>query len=170
MGDAGILPRLPRVELLDGEIIRMSPFGPRHCRLVDKLTEMLVPRLVGRAICRVHGAIALDPHSEPQPDLVLLKTRRDGYGYEHPVPGSILLVVEVSESSISYDLSDKLRNYALAEIPEYWVFDLNRDKLMVHRDPAGDSYADVKEYGVGDRISSLAFPDVVLDLGPILTF
>ncbi len=170
MGETGILPQRPRVELLDGEIIQMSPIGPQHGCVVDRLNDFFTPRLQGRAICRVQGAIALDAFSEPEPDLALLKPRPDFYAREHPFAADVLLIIEVSDSSIEQDLGAKLRLYASAAVPEYWVFDLTRNLLIVHRTPAGDGYSNVKECPRAAEVNPLTFPDVPLHVGDVLTF
>lgn len=170
MGETGILPRRPRVELLDGEIIQMSPIGPQHGCVVDRLNDFFTAHVRGRAICRVQGAIALDAFSEPEPDLALLKPRPDFYAREHPSAADVLLVIEVSDSSIEQDLGTKLHLYARSGIPEYWTFHLTRDLLIIHRAPAGDGYSDVKECPRAAEVNPLAFPDVPLHVGDVLPF
>ncbi|HUU84590.1 MAG TPA: Uma2 family endonuclease [Phycisphaerae bacterium] len=169
MAETGIIPPDARVELLDGEIIHMSPIGPRHGAIVDRLSAFFTPRVAGRAICRVQGSIALTETTEPQPDLVLLKHRDDFYASGHPAPHDVLLVIEVAETSIEHDRVNKLRLYAQAGIPEYWVFDLARNVLIVHRNPTGQTYASVQEHDRSARISPQAFPDHVIDLNEILS-
>ncbi len=170
MAEVGILPSDARVELLDGDVVRKSPAEPRHGGVVDQLTAFFVPRVTGKAIVRVQGAIALSDTSEPEPDLALLKPRKDFYRSGHPGPKDVLLIIEVAESSLEQDLDTKLRLYAKAGIPEYWVIDLNRDVLMVHRDPAGQRYAAVSEHDSSARVSPAAFPDLSLDLQNLLAF
>lgn len=168
MGETGILPQRPRVELLDGEIIQMSPIGPQHGCVVDRLANFFLPRLANRAIGRVQGAIAIDAHSEPEPDLALLKPRPDFYARQHPTAADVLLLIEVSDSSIEQDLGTKLRLYARAAVPEYWVFDLTRDLLIVHRGPAGEAYTEVKELPRTATVCPLAFAEIPVRVGEIL--
>ncbi|MCG3132417.1 MAG: hypothetical protein FLDDKLPJ_03256 [Phycisphaerae bacterium] len=165
---AGILPPQPRVELLDGEIIRMSPINPPHGSTVDRISYVFHRQVGDRAICRTQGALALARDSEPEPDFMLLKPRADFYASAHPRPEDVLLLIEVSESSIDYDLGPKRRAYARAGIVEFWVFDLNRGVLIVHRAPEGDAYADVRTLDRSATISPQALPDIMLDVGSVL--
>src|SRR5262245_41636377 len=103
MAEAGILGKGDRVELIDGEIIAMSPIGPRHLSCDDRIAELLFSGLRRRAIVRVQGSIRLGARSEPQPDLVLLKRRDDFYSKGHAAPPDVLTVIEVMDSSASYD-------------------------------------------------------------------
>src|SRR5882762_3247032 len=103
MGDAGVLSEDDRVELLDGEIVQMSPIGIPHASCVDRLNAFFTHRLRNRAVVRVQNPIVLDTHSEPQPDLTLLAPRRDFYSSAHPRPRDVLLAIEVMDASRSYD-------------------------------------------------------------------
>lgn len=169
MGQAGIIPPDARVELLDGEIIEMSPIGPRHGSLVDRLTAFFAQRVSGRAICRVQGPVTLGERSEPEPDLLLLENREDYYTSGHPGPGDVLLLIEVADTSVDLDLGAKLRAYAQAGIPEYWVFDLTRRVLIVHREPSGERYASVRELDRSATLAPAALADLELELGNLLS-
>jgi len=118
MGQAGILRAEDRVELIDGEIVAMTPIGPRHCASVDRATRAFVLKAGDSAIVRVQGSVRLDVFTEPQPDLVLLRPRADFYASQHPGPADILLIVEVAESSIDYDRDVKAGIYARAGVHE----------------------------------------------------
>jgi Uma2 family endonuclease len=96
MGRAGILGEDDRVELLQGEIVAMARIGRVHAGVVDRLYHMLVRRLAGRASVRGQNPLRLAPHSEPQPDLVVVRSRHDYYQLAHPVPDDVLLVIEVA--------------------------------------------------------------------------
>jgi len=121
MGQAGILRREDHVELIDGEIIAMTPIGTRHCASVDRANRAFVTKAGDSAIVRVQGSVRLDLYSEPEPDLVLLRPRADFYASAHPGPADILLIVEVAESSIEYDREVKARVYARSGVHEYWL-------------------------------------------------
>ncbi len=118
MAAAGILSEDDRVELIDGEIVQMSPIGSPHASCVDRLTALFVRRFGRRAIIRVRNPIVLSRHSEPQPDLAVLKLRTDFYAEKHPGPSDVLLVVEVADTSADYDRLTKVALYARAGIPE----------------------------------------------------
>ena len=169
LAETGIIGPDARVELLDGEVFEMSPIGPQHGAIVDRLASFFTSHIAGRAICRVQGPVALDESSEPEPDLAILEHRGDYYASGHPCPRDVLLVVEVGDTSIDHDLGAKLRLYAGAGIREYWVIDLNRGVLIVHRDPRGDQYGSVREYDRTASVGPSALADLVLDLGDFLS-
>lgn len=107
MAAAGILSHDDRVELIDGEIVRMSPIGRSHASCVDRLTALFTRRLRERAIVRVQNPIVLDRYSEPHADLSILKPRADFYAEAHPRSPDVLLVIEVVDTSGSYDRGTK---------------------------------------------------------------
>jgi Uma2 family endonuclease len=142
MGRTGVFGEDDRVELLDGEIASMSPIGPAHASIVDRLNQLLVTRLSDRFIVRVQNPIRLPPHSEPQPDLAVLNPRDDFYGARHPGPTDVLLVVEVSDSTLALDRGVKLPIYARAAVPQVWLVDVEQRAVIVHRRPVDGSYAE----------------------------
>lgn len=168
MAEAGILSADARVELLDGEIVEMSPIGPRHNAIVDRLNDYFARKCSGKCICRVQGSIALVGESEPEPDIVLLKYRDDFYATDLPMPDDVLLIIEVAESSRDIDLGEKLRLYAASGVREYWVVDLTADAVVVHRDPNVSGYSKVSRHDQSSAISPAAMPDILLDVDSIL--
>lgn len=169
MAKAGILTEDDRVELIEGQVVEMAPIGRQHASRVDRLNRLL-QRLVGdKAILRVQGPVRLDPYSEPQPDLALLRPRDDFYEAAHPGPADILLLVEVADSSVVYDRQTKTPLYAQAGIPEVWLVDLPQDVVEAHRSPSPDGYRDVQRFRRGQRIAPQAFPDVDLAVDDILS-
>lgn len=159
MGEAGILCEDDPVELIEGQIVDMPPIGGPHIRSVNRLTELMVMGLHGRAIVQVQNPIRLSEHTEPQPDLSLLRPGAHDYpaGREN-VP----LVVEVAQASLSYDRRVKMPLYAQAGIPEGWLLDVAARRIYVHRDPSPDEYRTVLTVRGGQLLSPLAFPDFVL--------
>ncbi|MDM7323431.1 MAG: Uma2 family endonuclease [Thermus sp.] len=139
MAEAGILPEDARVELLEGEIVNMSPIGKRHAYALNALVDLLSP-LVGQAVLSVQNPLVLGPATEVYPDLALLKPPRTRYRDRLPQGEDVLLLVEVADTSLAYDLEVKLPLYAKAGIPEVWVVDLTRDRLLVFRKPAEGGY------------------------------
>lgn len=168
MGEAGILSEDDRVELIEGEIVRMSPIGSRHAACVDRITALFVRRFGTQAIVRVQNPIGLNRHSEPQPDLAVLKARPDFYAEEHPGPADVLLVVEVMDTSGEYDRGAKLALYARSGIPEVWLVDLIRNLIEIHRRPVLRSYREQIEAGRGRRISLSAFPRISFRVSEIV--
>jgi Uma2 family endonuclease len=168
MARTGILKPDARVELIDGEIIEMSPIGNRHMAAVDRLNGLFTPRVVGAAIVRVQGSIALGDDGEPEPDLVLLRYRDDFYGTTDATEEAVLLVVEVADTSERYDRRTKAPLYARYGIPELWIVDLNRDWVTRHLDPTPNGYATTRVFRRGESLSPLAFPDLVVAVDDIL--
>ena len=129
MAEAGIITPSERVELLNGRIIQMSPIGPVHQTVVDKLNEIFVTKAENRYRVRVGGPIRIRDYSEPQPDLVLY--RRDLQN-KHPEPADIYLVVEVSDTTLHIDTGEKLHTYESGQISEYWVVDLSKKAIRIY--------------------------------------
>jgi Uma2 family endonuclease len=155
MVSAGILDEDERLELVDGDLVCMSPVGDRHIYTVDLLTEFLGNQARGRAILRVQSPLKFNAGEGPIPDLVLLRMHEDRYRTRRAGPWDALLVVEVSDSSLARDLA-KAEQYAQAAIPEYWIVNVNRPAVLVHQAPIGGEYTDVREYRHGQAFSSPA--------------
>jgi Uma2 family endonuclease len=167
MGRAGILHEDDRVELIEGEIVEMAPIGDRHAACVNDLNEAFLTRLAGRAIVSVQNPVRLSSGSEPQPDLLILRPRADRYRHGLPTPDDVLLLVEVSDTTLAYDRGIKLRLYALAGIPEVWIWDLKRRRVLVFRGPDGAAYRETRVVTSGS-VSPAAFPDLGIRLDDIL--
>ena len=168
LAEAGILHEDDRVELIEGEIRHMPPIGSPHAAGVNRLAFTFIGKLTGRATVSVQAPVRLSEFSEPQPDLLLLRFREDFYASRHPQPDDVLLLVEVADSSLGFDRGTKAGLYARHGIPEVWIEALGRDFLEVYRDPSPQGYRDVRTFRRGDRISPLAFPDLVLEVSAIL--
>jgi Uma2 family endonuclease len=161
--EAGGFDEDERVELLDGLLVSMSPKTPAHERAVRWLTRWLVQAVDhDRYEVGVGRPLTLRA-SEPEPDLTVVER-----GTPEPYhPARAALVIEVAVSSLSRDLGVKPRLYAAA-IPEYWVLDPEGRRMVVHRQPAGDRYAERVERGPGDQLVASAVPLPPLDLGELL--
>ena len=169
MAEAGILGEDDRVELIEGEIVEMSPSGWRPQACVDRLTHRLVPVLQSRAILRPQGPIRLSSDSEPQPDLVVLRPRADFYAEGGPGPEDVLWLIEISDTSLRYDRDVKVPLYGRYGIPEVWVVDLAGEQVFVYRDPRpGGGYRSAQVLGRGARLAPHAFPDLELAVNEIL--
>lgn len=157
-----------RVEFIRGEIREMSPISPGHAWAVDRLTEWsFEERDRGRVIIRIQSAARIpELESAPEPDVLWL-VRKD-YSKEHPEPGDILLLIEVAESSLAYDTTEKAQLYAEAGISDYWVVNLVDNCIEVFRDPGPSGYRSRQTHGGGEEIHPLAFPDVVLNPSALL--
>ena len=141
MGETGILGPADRVELIDGEIIDMSPIGALHAAIVDLLARHLARSAQASVFIRCQNPLRLDDLSEPEPDIAILKPRADFYTTGHPGPADVLLVVEVADSSLAYDLGVKVPLYARHGIPEVWVIDATTRQTRVFREPVGSGGA-----------------------------
>ena len=162
MGEAGILREDDRVELLEGEIVEMTPIGSRHAACVDRLNHFFARGVGPRAIVRVQNPVRLSERSEPQPDLALLRARPDFYARAHPGPSDILLLVEVADTSAEMDREVKMPLYARAGIPEVWIVDLEGECVEVYREPTPQGYQNVRRIRRGQRVSPQAVPDLEL--------
>lgn len=164
MGAAGILKPEDRVELIEGEIIQMSPIGSKHAGCVAFLNR-LFDRAVGeRAIVQVQNPLRIGEGSEPQPDLMLLKPKSDFYASGHPGPSDVLLLIEVADTSAESDREVKLPLYARARIGEFWLVHLDKKQIEVYRDPQRGAYASTRTHSPGISVSPQAFPDIQVSI------
>ena len=168
MAEVGILGPEDRVELIEGEIIQMSPIGPRHAYCVSSLTTLLIRALGDRAVLWAQNPVLLPRDSVPQPDIVLLHPPLSQYGQRLPQPGDVSLLVEVADTSYRFDREVKLRIYAAAGIAEFWIVDLAHDVVEIFRNPEGRRYGNTERVGLGRRIAPAAFPDATLSVEEIL--
>lgn len=168
MAEVGIIGPEERVELIDGEIIRMSPPGNRHVACVNRANTAFVEAFGRRAIVSVQNPLRLNIYNEPQPDIVVLKPRTDFYDSTRLAPEHVFFVLEISDTSLAFDRKIKLARYAASGVPEVWIEDLKHDRLLVFRDPEGKSYKSSLTFRQGDSISPLAFPDAVFKVEQLL--
>ncbi len=168
MGKAEIFHPECRVELVNGEIFEMSPIDPWHSGIVMWLTHRFSSGLSGRAIVSVQNPAIVDPRSEPQPDLMLLKPRADFYRRAHPTPEDALLIVEVANASLAHDLRRKLPLYARTSVTEVWIVNRRADAVDVFRSPSVDGYREHLIRGRGDHVTPAAFPDLRLAVDELL--
>ena len=168
MAEVGVLTPDERVELIDGVIVDMAPIGSRHAGALRRLNHLLTVALGPRAILSGQLPIRLGHSSEPQPDLAVLRPRHDFYDREHPHAEDVLLLIEVSVTSLRYDLQVKIPLYARHLIPEVWVIDLQDQKVHLHRKPRGGAYTEVLSLPESGSLVATAFPDVAIDFRAIL--
>ena len=161
MAEVGILTETDRVELIEGEIIEMSPIGLRHSLSVAALNNSLVRGIGDRAVMWSANPVRLFPHTEPQPDVVFVRAPLSRYA-QHPGPADILFLVEVSDTSYRFDRNVKLPLYARAGVPEVWIVDLTHDVIEVFRKPSPSGYGSTQRIERGGTVALLAFPDVGL--------
>ncbi len=152
MGEAGVFSEDDRVELVEGEIVEMTPIGRRHAACVDRLTELLSEQ--PGVIVRVQNPVQLDVYTEVQPDVTLLKRREDFYSRSHPTPEDVLLAVEVADTSAAYDREVKLPLYARSGVPEVWLVDLNASIIEVYATPEGGAYRESLRVAPGETLTA----------------
>ena len=165
MAEAGIFGEEERLELIDGEIVELTPVGPGHGASVACLTKQLILGVGDRAVVWIQSSARVALRSVPQPDLALLRPR--SYRRANPTPADILLVVEVADSSLRYDRIRNARLYALAGIQDYWVVGVEGEWVEMYRSPEGERHRDVARVPRDGTIAPLSFPDVVISVADI---
>jgi len=168
MSEAGVFGEDDRVELIEGEIIEMAAIGTRHASCVRRLIGQFreIPEEI--AILDVQNPIQLTERTEPQPDIVLLQPRSDYYDTAHPIPSDVLLLVEVSDSTVDFERNVKVPNYARSGIQEVWLWDLEVNCLEVYRDPIANGYTLIQKFERGQQVSPMAFPEFTVSVDLIL--
>ena len=166
---AGIFGEDERFELLEGEIVAKSPLGPQHSATVTRLTELFYGLGNPSITIRVQDPIRLGDYSVPQPDVAIVNRRGDRYAGGHPEPEDILLLIEVSESSLAYDRDVKLPLYARAGIAEVWLVALLPQVVEVYRAPNDNGYGEKRTLRRGDTLAPLHLPGAKLAIEPILS-
>lgn len=162
MYEHGIIDDDERTELIEGEIIAMAPIGIEHEANVDAGTHILVRAFGDQTIVRVQGSLTLDDGNRPQPDLMLLKSRDGGYRDRPAGPADVLLIIEVSDSTLLYDGGRKLALYARHGIPEVWIENIPDRVIEAYSNPVNGQYTETRTYRPSETITPSAFPDVQL--------
>lgn len=168
MAEVGILGEHDRVELLDGEIVQVSPIGTRHAAIVTRVAHLLHRIMADRASVRVQNPVRLDDYSEPEPDIALVTPRDDFYAAAHPAPRDILLIVEVLESSARYDRQRKVPGYARAGIADVWLVDLSSDRVETYRAPRAGGYTHTQIVTPNDVLAPVLLPDIAIRVNDLL--
>jgi Uma2 family endonuclease len=168
MAKAGILNEDDRLELIEGEIVEMSPIGSHHAACVTRLIQFLSQQVGSRALVSAQNPVRLGEHSEPQPDVALLRPRGDFYATDHPGSQDILLLIEVADTSVEYDREVKVPLYARAGIGEVWLVDLDGESIEVYQSPAPEGYRQVRVVRQEERLAPEALPELELSAGGIL--
>jgi Uma2 family endonuclease len=168
MAETGIFDEDDRLELIEGEVVRMAAIGNRHSTCVRRLDHLFSTRLGERVLVDTQNPLRLGDLSEPQPDVVLLRPRTDFYASGTPTAEDVLLLVEVAESSLAYDRQTKIPLYAAQGIAEVWLVDLTAGAVEVFRDPSPAGYREVLRLKRGEEVAPLAFPDLALSVEDLL--
>jgi Uma2 family endonuclease len=168
MAETGVLGPEERVELLDGELLDMSPIGPFHGGVVNHLGRLFNQLCRGRWLMAVQNPLHLDDHSEPQPDLMLLHPVPDDYKARHPQPEDVFLLIEVADATLESDREKKLPAYARAGIKESWLVNLEEETIEFYREPHRTGYKSVNVLRAGSQAIPLVFPDAAVDVAALL--
>lgn len=166
LGEAGILSENSRVELIEGELIDMTPIGGLHMSVVNRLNRLLVLAVGDLAVVSVQNPVSLPPYSEPQPDFAILKHRADQTAV--PGPEDVLLIIEVADATLDFGRKTKLDVYAKSGISESWIVNLQSKCLEVYREPtAGNGYSKRLEFQRPDNVAPLAVPTLKVSVADI---
>jgi len=168
MAETGVLRPGKRVELLDGKIIDMSPIGPFHGGLVNRLSRLFNQLSNNRWLVSVQNPLRVDDHSEPEPDVMLLKPAADDYTSRHPQPQDVFLLIEVADSTLEYDRAEKLPVYGRAGVAEVWIVNLPDAAIEVYREPHFTGYSSRTILRAGDQAKPQACPEVTVDVSELL--
>ena len=169
MARTGLLELDARVELIEGEVVHMPPMGSRHGSTIEFLDHLLERAVAGRARVRGQLPVRLDNLSEPVPDVVIVKSRADRYSRSHPIAADVLLIVEVSHSTLHYDSNVKIPLYARHGIPEVWIVDLKHNRLWTYRSPSEGRYNETASTADPGTAAVPGIPGVAVDLSELLT-
>ncbi len=168
LAEVGLFVNDSRVELFDGEIIELEPITPRHAVCVNRINRALILTVGDQAVVRVRNPVILGDRSEPHPDLSLVRPPLDRYLDGHPTPADAFLLIEVADSSLTYDRDTKASAYGRAGVTQTWVVDLDREVVLVFSRPGPDGYQDRREVGRGSQLEVTALPGITVAVDYIL--
>lgn len=166
MAEVGILEPDDRVELIHGEILKMSPIKSFHSSIVDALNEILVLLLHGKAIVKSQNPLHIDNYSEPEPDLTIAHFYTHKYRHQHPRPEDVHFLIEVADSTLQKDRKIKLPLYAEAGIAEVWIVNLKNHTVEVYTNPIAGSYQELNTLKSGDVLRFVSL-GLELEVGQI---
>lgn len=167
MAEAGLFAPDERVELVDGEIVDMPPIGSRHAATAAQLADLLTAAVGNHAMVRTQWPVRLSDDTEVQPDLSVVRAREDYYRTRHPVAADVLLLVEVSDSTLRYDREVKVSLYARCGIPEVWIVDLHGEQIHFYLTPAEGRYVTVSASDAPGETAIEALAGVSVDLSKL---
>jgi len=163
MGETGLLTEDSRVELIEGEIVEMAPIASEHGGMVKRLNDLFSSKLHGKAIVSIQDPVVLGDDSEPQPDIAILHWRDDFYATAHPGAQDLLLLVEVSDTTVCYDHEVKCPLYARHGVPEAWLLNLPERHLEIYREPVNGKYRQVAQHRAG-QVAPERLPEAAIEL------
>jgi Uma2 family endonuclease len=168
LGELGVFDEDDRVELLNGQIVEMTPIGAAHAACVLRLTNLLARYSTTTVAVSVQNPVVLGPKWEPQPDIAVLR-RPNGFGGAWRATASeVVLVIEVADSSLDKDRGFKIPRYAKDGIPEAWLIDLNDDTIVRFRDPGPEGYGHAVTVRRGEMLRPLQLPHIEIAVDEVL--
>ena len=168
MGESGIFYEDDRVELIEGEIIDMAPIGSPHASTVARLVSLFSAALAEKVVIFPQNPVRLGKRSEPQPDIALLRPRSDFYQGAHPTPKDVLLLIEVSDTTLRYDRDRKIPLYARHRIPEVWLIDLQGERVEIYRQPSPEGYRQILRPARSEKLTPVLLPQIAIPVGKLL--
>jgi len=168
LGEANIFPPGSRVELINGEIIDMAPIGSHHASHLKRLINIFSGLTQGSAIIAAQDPVQLGDLSEPEPDFMLLHPSPDFYYENHPTASDVFLLIEIADKSLKFDQNQKLRLYALHNIPEYWLLNIKDSCIEVYRQPHDGLYAEKTTLYTDDKITLSQLNNISINISDIL--
>lgn len=167
MGEKGVFAPDARLELVEGEILEMAPIGSWRAGTVNILNRLFSRLASDRAIISVQQPVVVGDRSVPQPDLAILKLRADNYTRSHPTAADVLLIVEVADTTLAFDVGAKAELYARGSVAELWVVDLQDRSVRVFRDPSPSGYRTSFTVVAGQEVTALLLPAVGITLAEL---
>jgi Uma2 family endonuclease len=167
MYEAGVFKPDERLELINGEILKVAPMNAPHMAHVARLSRIFIETLGRKATVFTQLPVVLSEDSEPEPDLSILRWRSDDYFSAKPSAQDVYAIIEVASTSLVYDRRVKLPLYARAGVPEVWIVKVQERELEVYRNPRGEAYSESRVLKPSDKIALLAFPDVEILLSEV---
>lgn len=168
MIDAGVFVGNSDYELIEGEIVKKMPQGNLHIASINRLTRILSRKCNDNVLVSIQNAVVISGISEPEPDVTLLKFREDFYASSKAEAKDVLLLIEVSDTTIKYDRTVKLGIYAQAQVAEVWLVNLPRQILEAHLQPENGKYRVVEKYEKSQTVVPTLLPDVKLKVSDII--
>lgn len=168
MIDAGVFVGNSDYELIEGEIVKKMTQGDYHISCINRLNMFFTPKLVGRAIVSVQNAVVISEISEPEPDVTLLRFQEDFYASGKATAEDVLLLIEVSDTTVRYDRQTKVRLYAEAAVPEVWLVNLPRQILEVYTQPENGKYKITEKYEKKQIVSPTLLPEIKINVSDII--
>ncbi|AFY60292.1 Uma2 family endonuclease [Synechococcus sp. PCC 6312] len=159
MIEAGILASDERVELIQGQLYKMTAKGTAHSAAVTRIDRIFSQQLANQALLRLQDPVQLSDFSEPEPDIAIVKVDPLDYEDHHPTPAEIFLLIEVADSTLRRDRDLKVPVYGQSGIREYWILDVQQRCLYVFRQPSPSGYQDEQQLTEQDTVTPLAFPN-----------